>query len=61
MNIMEWQNRKVPEYYPYMYLDGFTPDEIMYAAQKKMLADYQKRQEENEEADLPTTIILKVK
>ena len=23
--------RKVPEYYPEMYQDGFTPEEIMYA------------------------------
>ena len=26
--------RKVPEYYPEMYQDGFTPEEIMYAFRK---------------------------
>ena len=27
--------RKVPEYYPEMYQDGFTPEEIMYAFRKQ--------------------------
>ena len=26
--------RKVPDYYPEMYQDGFTPEEIMYAFRK---------------------------
>ncbi len=26
------QMRKVPEYYPEMYQDGFSPEEILYAA-----------------------------
>ena len=28
--------RKVPEYYPEMYQDGFTPEEIMYAFRKQL-------------------------
>ena len=32
--------RKVPEYYPEMYQDGFSPEEIMYAAHKKIYNDY---------------------
>ena len=35
--------RKVPEYYPEMYQDGFTPEEIMYAFRKQM-----RRQAEDE-------------
>ena len=35
---------KIPEYYPTMYLDGYTPTEIMIAAHRKIYADYQKRQ-----------------
>ena len=35
--------RRVPEYYPEMYQDGFTPEEIMYAFRKQM-----RRQAENE-------------
>lgn len=34
------QMRKVPEYYPEMYQDGFSPEEIMYAAHKKIYNDY---------------------
>ena len=35
--------RKVPEYYPEMYQDGFTPEEIMYAFRKQL-----RRQAEDE-------------
>lgn len=38
----------IPEYYPYMYLDGYTPTEIMIAAHRKIYADYQKRQQQPE-------------
>ena len=27
---------KVPEYYDWMYLDGYTPEEILYAIHRKM-------------------------
>ena len=37
MTLFDQINRKIPEYYPYMYLDGFTPQEIMYARKKQML------------------------
>ena len=35
--------QKNPEYYPEMYQDGFTPEEIMYAFRKQM-----RRQAEDE-------------
>ena len=28
--------RRIPEYYDTMYLDGYTPDEIMMAMHKKI-------------------------
>ena len=42
--------RHVPEYYDEMYQDGFTPDEIMYAARKKMNREFeeQKRRQQEE-------------
>ena len=43
MNIEDYYYRKVPEYYDYMYLDGYTPDEIMYAARKKFRREYAER------------------
>ena len=50
MNIEDYYYRKVPEYYHYMYLDGYTPDEIMYAARKKMNREFeeQKRRQQEE-------------
>lgn len=28
---------KLPDYYPTMYQDGYTPEQIMYAAKRGML------------------------
>lgn len=43
MTVLENQFRNVPEYYPEMYLDGFTPEQIMYAAKRDMYAEYEAR------------------
>lgn len=48
MTIEEYYNRKIPEYYPTMYLDGYTPQEILIAAHKRMLKEYQDSQKVNE-------------
>ena len=32
---------KVPEYYPTMYMDGFTPEQIRYALKKKIMREYE--------------------
>lgn len=40
--IVDSKMSHIPEYYPYMYLDGYTPTEIMIAAHRKIYADYQK-------------------
>jgi hypothetical protein len=40
MSIIEKQYyRNVPNYYPNMYLDGYTDDEIWYAFHKKIRED----------------------
>ena len=36
MSLLEQHNRRIPDYYPTMYLDGFTPEEVMYAAKRQM-------------------------
>ena len=36
MTLAEYHFRKVPEYYDFMSLDGFTPEEIMCTLRKKM-------------------------
>lgn len=37
MTLQDHYYRKVPKYYNYMYLDGFTPEEIMYAFRRDVL------------------------
>lgn len=49
MSLMDDAMRHVPDYYDYMYLDGFTPDEIMYAARKKMNRDLELRKQKQQE------------
>lgn len=49
----------VPEYYPYMYLDGYSPMEILQAAHRKIYADYQKRQQQQPELKITTEVKLK--
>jgi len=36
--------KRIPEYYDTMYLDGYTPYEILYATRKKMNREYQERE-----------------
>lgn len=44
MDEMMMYGKRIPEYYDSMYLDGYTPYEILYAARKKMYREYQERQ-----------------
>ena len=37
--------RRIPEYYDTMYLDGYTPYEILHATRKKMYREYMERKE----------------
>jgi hypothetical protein len=39
------RKRPIPEYYDTMYLDGYTPYEILYAVRKKMHREYLEREE----------------
>ena len=42
-SLLEQHNRKIPDYYPTMYLDRFTPEEVMYAAKRQMYRQVQER------------------
>ena len=42
MTLFENFDRKIPEYYPTMYKDGYTPEEIRYALYRKMLKNVEK-------------------
>ena len=45
MGLLEWYNRQIPEYYDTMYLDGYTPQQILYAKHRQMYNDYLARKE----------------
>ena len=39
MSLIENHFKNVPDYYDWMYLDGYTPEEILYAFHRKMDKD----------------------
>lgn len=56
MTLENYRFREIPEYYDWMYLDGFTPDEILYALHKKM-----NRQQAEQEALADSVDSIKIK
>ena len=42
-SLLEQHNRRIPDYYPTMYMDGFFPEEIMYAAKRQMYRQIEER------------------
>lgn len=44
MNMIDYLDRQLPEYYPSMYLDGYTPEQV-YASYKKMLREMYSQEE----------------
>ena len=47
MTLSDYYNRNIPEYYDTMYLDGFTPTEIITAHHKSMMDSLYSKQEVN--------------
>ena len=43
-----YPKKKLPDYYPTMYLDGYTPEEIRMALHNKMIKEYAERQAHQE-------------
>ena len=56
MTLLDDHYRKIPEYYDWMYLDGFTPDEVLCAFHKKM-----DREQAEREALADSGITVKIK
>jgi hypothetical protein len=66
MTLSEYYDRQIPDYYDTMYLDGFTPNQILHAAHRKMIREYEARKAaqraEAEANEIPNvTIISEVK
>ena len=43
MTLFEYYDRKIPDYYPTMYLDGYSPEQIIHAAHRKIRQEYEAR------------------
>lgn len=54
MTMLEQMKRHIPEPYPYMCLDGYTPYEIIEATSNKIYSNHQDRKEEAESFIIPT-------
>ena len=44
--MFEEYDRKIPDYYPTMYMDGYTPDQILHAVRRGMIQRHQERKAE---------------
>ena len=45
MTLYEYLDSKIPDYYPTMYRDGYSPEQILHAARRKILQEYGARKE----------------
>ena len=54
------RNRKIPEYYDGMYLDGYKPYEILEAAHNSIIKQYMERQEADTPTDEPMNVRFQV-
>ena len=43
MGIFEYLDSKIPDYYPTMYKDGYTPEQILHAARRKIVREHEER------------------
>ena len=44
LGIFEHLDRQIPDYYPTMYRDGYSPEQIMYAAHRKLRRECEARE-----------------
>ena len=55
--LFRYLDSKIPDYYPTMYLDGYTPEQIRYAAHRKLRREIAAREaakrEEAEDNEIP--------
>ena len=46
MTLVDYYDRQIPEYYPTMYMDGYTPEQILHAVHRKMVREYLEKEAE---------------
>ena len=62
MTLFDYYDSKTPDYYPTMYMDGYTHEQIMYSAHRKMIRAYEAQkadqQVEAEANEIPNVKII---
>lgn len=61
MTISEYYDRQIPDYYPTMYMDGYSPQQILHSLHRKMYNDYLERKKEVEIPVLTIKSEVKIK
>ena len=46
MTLYEYYDRKIPDYYDTMYRDGYSPEQILHSARRKILREHEARKAE---------------
>ena len=44
MTLYEYMDSKIPDYYSLMHRDGYSPEQILHAARRKILQEHEARQ-----------------
>ena len=44
--MFEEYDKKIPDYYPTMYMDGYTPEQILHAAKRGIMQRHRERKAE---------------
>lgn len=60
MSLSDYYTRQIPEYYPTMYQDGFTPNQVFVALRKKMYKELLD-QKEKQPTDVKVTSEVTIK
>ena len=61
MTLFDYYDRKIPDYYDTMYLDGYTPEQILYSAHRKMVREIEARREASEISNFKIISEVKIK
>ena len=61
MTVIDYHNRRIPEYYDTMYMDGYTPEQIMTAFRKKLAREREERREATEISNVKIISEVKVR
>lgn len=61
MNLLNSFHGSVPEYYNAMYLDGYSPEQILHTARQKMIREQEAIADENEIPNVKIISEVKIK